>query len=97
MGVAVKPCNCETDKLSPIERKEVEVIEDSCQKIGNQWLVLYPWKWDPKELSNNKVQAIKKLEAIECHLSKTPEHAAACDKQMVEITKMNFARKLTKQ
>ena len=44
MGVAVKPCNCETDKLSPIERKEVEVIEDSCQKIGNQWLVLYPWK-----------------------------------------------------
>ena len=97
MGVAVKPCNCETDKLSPIERKEAKVIEDSCQKIGNQWLVPYPWKRDPKELPNNKVQAKKKLEAIERRLSKTPEHAAAYDKQMVEMTEMNFARKLTKQ
>ena len=97
MGVAVKPCNCETDKLSPIERKEAKVIEDSCQKIGNQWLVPYPWKRDPKELPDNKVQAKKKLEAIERRLSKTPEHAAAYDKQMVEMTEMNFARKLTKQ
>ena len=97
MGVAVKPCSCETDKLSPIERKEAKVIEDSCQKIGNQWLVPYPWKRDPKELPDNKVQAKKKLEAIERRLSKTPEHAAAYDKQMVEMTEMKFARKLTKQ
>lgn len=95
--MAVKPCNCETDKLSPIERKEAKVIEDSCQKIGNQWLVPYPWKRDQKELPDNKVQAKKKLEAIERRLSKTPEHAAAYDKKMVEMTEVNFARKLTKQ
>ena len=57
MGVAVKPYNCETDKLSLIERKEAEVIEDSCQKISNHWLVPYPWERDLKELPNNKVQA----------------------------------------
>ena len=95
--MAVKPCNCETDKLSPIERKKAKVIEDSCQKIGNQWLVPYPWKRDPKELPKNEVQAKKKLEATERRLSKTPEHAAAYDRQMMEMTEMNFARKLTQK
>ena len=97
MGVVVKPCSCETDQLSAIERKEPKVIEDSWQKIGNQWLVPYPWKRDPKGLPDNKAQAKKKLEAIERLLSKTPEHAAAYDKQMVEMTEMKLARKLTKQ
>lgn len=30
MGVVVKFCNCEIDKLSLIEWKEVKVIEDFC-------------------------------------------------------------------
>ena len=97
MGVAAKPCECEADKLSPIERREMKIIEDSCRMIGNQWLIPYPWKGDPKELPNNKVQARKKLEATERRLSKTPEHAAAYDRQMMEMTEMQFARKLTKQ
>ena len=35
MGVAAKPCECEADKLSPVERRELKIIEDSCQKIGH--------------------------------------------------------------
>ena len=97
MGVAAKPCECEADKLSPVERRELKIIEDSCQKTGHQWLIPYPWKRDPKELPNNEVQAKKKLEATERRLSKTPEHAAAYDRQMMEMTEMQFARKLTKQ
>ncbi|XP_068723496.1 uncharacterized protein [Montipora capricornis] len=97
MGVAAKPCECEADKLSPVERRELKIIEDSCQRIGHQWLIPYPWKRDPKELPNNEAQAKKKLEAIESRLSKTPEHAAAYDRQMMEMTEMQFARKLTKQ
>jgi len=50
----------------------------------------------PEETANNEVQA-KKLEATERRLSKTPEHAAAYDRQMMEMTEMQFARKLTKQ
>ena len=97
MGVAAKPCGCGVEKLSPVERREVKVIEDSCMKIGNQWLIPYPWKRDPKELPTNEVQAKKKLETTEHRLSKTPEHAAAYDKQMIEMSEMKFARKLTKQ
>ena len=76
---------------------EKKVIEDSCQKIGNQRIVPYPWKRDPKELPNNKAQDEKKLEATKRRLSKTSEHAVACDRQMVEMIEMHFARKLTQQ
>ena len=76
MGVAAKPCECDADKLSDIERKELKIIEDSCQKIGRQLPIPYPWKRDPKELPNNEVQAKKKMEAT----VKTPEHAAAYDR-----------------
>ena len=75
----------------------MKVIEDSCQKIGHQRLIPYPWKRNPKELPNNEAQAKKKLEGNERRLSKTPDHAAAYDRQMREMTEMQFARKLTKQ
>ena len=33
MGVAAKPCECDADKLSAVERKELKIIEDSCQRL----------------------------------------------------------------
>lgn len=35
MGVFVKFCNCEVGKFSQIEREEVKIIEEFCEKIGN--------------------------------------------------------------
>ena len=57
-------------KLSPIERKEAKVIEDSCEKLNGQWLISYPWKRDSCELPDNREQAEKKLEATERRLLK---------------------------
>ena len=39
MGVNVKPCVCIADKLSQAEKEEARVIEESCVKVGNQWLI----------------------------------------------------------
>ena len=97
MGVSVKPCFCEPDKLSPIERKEAKIIEDSCQKLNGQWLVAYPWKRDPSDLPDNREQAERKLEATERHLLKNREHASAYDKEMVNMNQVGFARKLSVQ
>ena len=93
MGVAAR----EAEKLSPVECREAKIIEESCQKIGNQWLIPYPWKRDPKELPDKEAQAKKKLETTERRLSKTPEHAAAYDGQIMEMADMKFSRKLAKQ
>ena len=95
MGVEVKPCICDADKLSQIEREEAEIISSSCKKIGDQWLVPYPWKRNPKLLPDNMAVAAKRLEATERRLKKNPEHATAYNKQMNEMCEMGFARKLT--
>jgi hypothetical protein len=95
MGVEVQSCSCEGEKLSEAERQEAKLIEESCIKDGNQWIVPYPWKRDPSLLPDNKKQAIKRLETIERRLSRNPEHAKAYGEQMKEMEDMNFSRKVS--
>ena len=95
MGVSVKPCICDTDKLSPVERHEAKVISDSCEKLNNQWLVPYPWNKDPSQLPNNYSQAEIKLRATERRLSKNLDHAKAYDGQISDLVNLGFAKKLT--
>ena len=83
MGVSVKPCFCEPENLSPIERKEAKVIEDSCEKLNGQWLISYHGIHTNYQI--NREQAEKKLEATERRLLKNQEHATAYDKEMVDI------------
>ena len=97
MGVEIKPCVCEADNLSPIEREEKRIIEESAVKVGNQWMIPYPWKKDPTSLPDNKAQAVKRLESTERRLARNQEQAAAYDQQMVEMEEMGFARKLSKE
>ncbi len=42
MGVQVKPCVCSADKLTQLEREEAKLIEDSCMKKNDQWMIPYP-------------------------------------------------------
>ncbi|KAK3718414.1 hypothetical protein QZH41_000523 [Actinostola sp. cb2023] len=89
MGVETKPCVCEADKLTQAEREETEIIEKSCQKVGRQWMIPYPWKEDPKLLPDNKSLTMKRLESTERRLLKqNPEQATAYNKQMTEMTEM---------
>ena len=53
--------------------------------------VSYPWKRDPTLLPDNKSQVTKKLEATEHRLMKNPEYAQAYNKQMVEMSEMEFS------
>lgn len=73
MSVEVKPCVCEADKLSQTEREEKRLINKSAEKVGNQWMIPYPWQKDPKLRPDNKDQAVKRLESTERRLAKNPE------------------------
>ena len=70
------------------------MIEQSAKKVGNQWMIPYPWKKDPNLLPDNKLQALKRLETTERRLQKNPYQALAYNKQMEE---MGFARKLSNE
>ena len=97
MGVNVKPCVCDTDKLSQVEREEAEVISSSCKKVGAQWIIPYPWKRDPNLLPDNKSLALKRLEATERRLKSSPDQGESYDKQIREMLDMNFCRKLSQE
>ena len=97
MGVAVKPCVCDADKLTQTEREEAKLIEESCLKVENQWMIPYPWRKDPNQLPDNRGLAIKRLESTERRLKRNPEQAEAYCKQMEEMESMKFARKLSKE
>lgn len=88
IGVKVKPCICEADKLSQVEREEAEVISQSCQKVGKQWMI-------PYLLPDNKSPALKRLEATERRLKSNPDQAKVYEEQMTEMVEMDFCRKLS--
>ena len=97
MGVSVKPCSCKPEKLSPIERKEAKVIEDSCKRLDGQWLMPYSWIKDPSALPDNREQAERKLVATERRLLANIENTNAYDKEMVRMNELGFSRKLSKE
>ena len=93
----MKPCICSADKLTQSEREETRIIQSLCKKMGNQWVIAYLWKADPKLLPDNRSQAIKKLEATERRLQKNPENAEAYNQQIQEMEQMKFSRKLSEK
>ena len=95
MGVEVKPYVCEADKLSQVEREEAEIISKSCQKFGQQWMIPYPWRKDPKFLPHKRSLVLKRLEGTERRLKSNLDQANAYDEEMTEMVKMKFCRKLS--
>ena len=80
-----------------MEKEEKVLIDKSAQKIGNQWIIPYPWRKDPNSLPDNRNQALKRLESTERCLSNNPEQAEAYHKQIAEMEEMKFSRKLSKE
>ena len=94
-GVIAKPYNCNAPKLSKTELEKASIIEDSCVKVGNQWMIPHPWKKDPKLLPDNKKYALKCLGSLERKLKLQPEQTQVYDKQRIEMNEMNFSKKLS--
>lgn len=63
MRVEVKPYICHADKLTESEQEESELIEKSCMKVNNKWMISYPWRKDPNLLPDNKALVMKRLES----------------------------------
>ena len=94
MGVEVKPCVREADKLSQVERETRRSHQQVLSKMGQQWMIPYPWKKDPKFLPDNRSLALKRLEGTERRLKSNLDQAKAYEEQMTNMVKMNFCRKL---
>ncbi|XP_014674676.1 PREDICTED: uncharacterized protein LOC106814832 [Priapulus caudatus] len=94
LGVDIGPCDCKSLERAT-EKLEGKIIRESCTKVGNQWMVPYPWAKDPCDLEDNRYQAKKILVGLEKRLLRNKGQAEAYDKQMQEMVEMGFSRKLT--
>ena len=56
MEVSSKSCFCNPEKLSLIEQHEKKIIENLCERVGNQWMAAYPWKKDRNLLPENEAR-----------------------------------------
>ena len=90
MGVSVSPCTCEAAKMSPQERTEMKIMEESCSLEDNTWTMKYPWKRDPKELPDNYIHVVRRMESTERRLLSQPDHAESYNSQMKEMEDMTF-------
>ena len=63
MGVAVKPCLCEADTLTQMEREELQVTE-----TGKHFMIPYPWSNNPNLLPDNKSLAMKRLASTQLNV-----------------------------
>ena len=97
MGVTVRPCVCDADKLTQTEREEAKLMEKSCTKVDGQWMIPYPWRKDPNLLPDNRDLAMKRLESTERRLKRNSEQAKAYCEQMTQMESMKFARKLSRE
>ncbi|KAJ8038787.1 hypothetical protein HOLleu_16315 [Holothuria leucospilota] len=86
-------CNCGINEVD--QNSETKVIEASASKVGERWLIPYPWVKDPTNLSNNKEKAVKMLVGLEKRLRKNEEYSTAYKAQMKEMVDLGFARKLS--
>ncbi|XP_033105321.1 uncharacterized protein LOC117107695, partial [Anneissia japonica] len=89
LGVDIGQCDCKKAQLAN-EEIEGKLIEDSCTKVDNKWTVPYPWIRNPYELKDNKAQAERMLRSLERRLLKSPDHAAAYERQMEEMVTMGY-------
>jgi hypothetical protein len=83
--------------MSPQERAEMKLIEESCSLEDNKWTVKYPWKKDSKELPDNYTQVVKRMETTERRLRSKPGHVESYNNQIKEMKDKKFSRKLTKK
>ncbi|KAG1685791.1 hypothetical protein GQR58_008908 [Nymphon striatum] len=72
-------------------------MEESCKKVWGRWQVSYPWVRDLSLVPIKAKYAERRLIATEQRLLKDPGLAEAYDRQMRDLVKMGFARKLTRE
>ncbi|XP_064645967.1 uncharacterized protein LOC135499236 [Lineus longissimus] len=77
--------------MSTDDRKAMKMFEETCEKVGDRYVIGLPWKRDPLELPDNRPLAEKRLMSLERSLLKQPEKAALYTKTVNEYLEKGWA------
>ncbi|XP_067665015.1 uncharacterized protein [Haliotis asinina] len=91
LGIQAPNCQCPREIYSSEDRKALDMLASSCQRIGNRYEIGLPWKRDPQELPNNYSMAEKRLYSLERGLLKNEAKASLYSKAISEYVEKGFA------
>ncbi|XP_067650866.1 uncharacterized protein [Haliotis asinina] len=94
LGIQAPNCQCPREIYSSEDRKALDMLASSCQRIGNRYEIGLPWKRDPQELPNNYSMAEKRLYSLERGLLKNEAKASLYSKAISEYVEKGFAVRL---
>ena len=95
LGVCGPDCLCPVNAISQEDRRALEMLEASCHKDGDRYVIGLPWKRDPSLLPDNYLLAEKRLGTLERSLSRNPERAELYTKAVKEYVDNQWAVPLT--
>ncbi|XP_046365361.2 uncharacterized protein LOC124141399 [Haliotis rufescens] len=93
IGVQASHCTCPRDILSEDDRNALALMESTCQKQGDRYVIGLPWKRDKSELPNNYALAPKRLMSLERGLKSKPQKTELYKKAMKEFIDKGWAEK----
>ena len=93
LGVQARDCPCSRVAMSP--NKAIELMENSCKRRGDRYIVGLPWKKDKSLLPNNYPLAEKRLFSLERNLLKDEAKAKLYDDAIMEYERNGWAHRLS--
>jgi hypothetical protein len=97
LGVQAPNCQCPKLPLSPDDKRAIELIEKSCKRQNNRYIIGLPWKRDKTLLSNDRSVAESRLQSLEKSLSKNEEKAKMYDDVITQYQANNWAIPLSEE
>ena len=91
IGVRAVNCQCPKTVISYEDQEALDLLESSCRREDNRYIISLPWKKDPKHLPDNYELAEKRLVSLEKSLLKDQKKAEMYCKAMKEYEDNGWA------
>ena len=92
-GVQARDCPC--SRVAMLPNKAIELMENSCKRRGDRYMVGLLWPSDKSLLPNNYPLAEKRLFSLERNLFKDEAKAKLYDNAIMEYERNGWARRLS--
>jgi len=95
LGVQAKYCSC--SRAAMLSNKAIDLMDSSCKRLGDRYMVGLPWKKDKSLLPHYYPLAEKRLFSLERNLLKDEAKAKLYDDAIMEYERNSWACRLSEK
>ena len=91
LGVQAANCSCPKIAMSLDDKKAMNLMENSCKRVDNRYVIGLPWKKDKTLLPDNRVLAETRLRSLEKSLKRNPDKARMYNEAIMQYVENDWA------